>query len=289
MDKPIYTKQKEIEATADFSISAPWKNEDVGFNWVTNGYPYLHNHNFWEIMICFEGSIRHTINNYTYVMKPGDACIIRPEDKHMLRTDEGESQHINFLIKRDYMDKLLSVFCESLMDEFYKIPTLNFSVDKDSLVGLFHKTTSLQTISGFPPTKEILINCKLIITNLLQEYIFQLKSIDNVYPLWLKNLLIELDKRETFTKSIDEIVKLTPYSYSHLALLFKKHTNMPLIEYLKIKRIEYAKERLSSTNDTTLSISMDAGYSSLSHFNHTFKSLTGKTPSAYRKYSKIKH
>ena len=101
-------------------------------------------------------------------------------------------------------------------------------------------------------------------------------------------LFTELDKREIFTRSIDEIVKLTPNSYSHLALLFKRYINMPLIEYLKIKRIEYAKGRLSNTNDTTLDICMDAGYSSLSYFNHAFKSITGKTPSEYRKYSKIK-
>jgi len=289
MDKPIYTKQNEIEATADFAISAPWKNAEVGFNWVNNGYPYLHNHNFWEIMVCFEGSIRHTINNYTYVMNPGDTCIIRPEDRHMLRSDKGESQHINFLIKNEYMKKLLAVFDENLINEFYKIPTLNFSIDKDSLSGLLHKTTALQTTFGFPLTKEILVNCKLIITNLLQEYLYQLNSIDGAYPSWLKNFLLELDKREVFTSSIDEIVKLTPYSYSHLALLFKKHINMPIIEYLKIKRIEYAKERLAYTNDTMLEISMDTGYSSLSHFNHTFKSITGKTPSEYRKYSKIKH
>ncbi|MBR2968473.1 MAG: helix-turn-helix domain-containing protein [Clostridia bacterium] len=289
MEKPIYTKQKEIEATAEFSVSSPWKNEDVGFNWVTNGYPYLHNHNFWEIMVCFDGSIRHTINNYTYVMRPGDACIIRPEDKHMLRTDNGESQHINFLIKNRYMEKLLAVFDEGLADELYKINVLNFSVDKDELPGLFHKTTSLQTVSGFPLTKEILINCKLLITNLVQQYVFKLNSMDSAYPLWLKKLLIELDKREVFTLSIDEIVKLTPYSYSHLVQLFKKNVNMSLIEYLTAKRIEYAKNRLANTNDTTLQISMEAGYSSLSHFNHTFKSLTSKTPSEYRKYSKIKH
>jgi len=289
MDKPIYTKQNEIEATADFSVSAPWKNEDVGFNWVTNGYPYLHNHNFWEIMVCYEGSIRHTINNYTYLMRPGDACIIRPSDKHMLRTDSGESQHINFLIKNDYMKKLLSVFDERLINDLYKIETLNFSIDKDALPGLSHRTTALQTVSGFPLTREILINCKLIITNLVQEYIFKHNSMENAYPLWLKKLLIELDKRENFTKSIEDIVKLTPYSYSHLALLFKKHVNMSLIEYLTAKRIEYAKNRLANTNDTTLEISMDTGYSSLSHFNHTFKALIGKTPSEYRKYSKIKH
>lgn len=289
MDTPIYTKQKEIEATADFSVSSPWKNADVGFNWVHNGYPYLHNHNFWEIMICFDGNIRHTINNYTYIMKPGDACIIRPKDRHMLRAVDGDSQHINFLIKNNYMQKLLSVFDEKLIDDFYKIDTLNFSIDKGSLSGIFHKTTTLQTTFGFPPNKEILINCKIIITDLLQEYIYHLHSIDSAYPLWLKNLLIELDKREIFTRSIDEIVKLTPYSYSHLALLFKRYINMPLIEYLKIKRIEYAKGRLSNTNDTTLDICMDAGYSSLSYFNHAFKSITGKTPSEYRKYSKIKH
>lgn len=289
MDKPIYTKQNEIEATADFAISAPWKNADVGFNWVNNGYPYLHNHNFWEIMICFKGSIKHTINGQTYMMRPGDACIIRPEDKHMLRTEDGESQHINFLIKNEYMKMFLCVYDEALIDEFYKTPILNFSIDKDSLSGLFHKTTSLQTTFGFPLTQKILINCKLIITNLLQEYIYQLNSIYSSYPLWLKNLIIELDKREVFSKSIEEIVKLTPYSYSHLALLFKKNINMSLNEYLKIKRIEYAKERLTNTNDTTLEISMDSGYSSLSHFNHVFKSLTQKTPKEYRKSSRLKH
>ena len=187
LDKPFYTKQKEIEATAEFEVSAPWKNEEVGFNWVTNAYPYLHSHNFWEIMVCFEGRIQHTINNYTYAMDPGDACIIRPEDRHMLRSDKGESQHINFLIKNEYMEKLLSVFSENLMADLYEVPTLNFSLNKDELPNLLHKTIALQTVSNFPPTKEILINCKLIITQLVHEYVYLHNSMQNVYPLWLKN------------------------------------------------------------------------------------------------------
>ena len=48
-------------------------------------------------------------------------------------------------------------------------------------------------------------------------------------------------------------------------------------------KINYACSLLRSTNFTVLEIAMMASFNNLSNFNMTFKKITGKTPSEYKK------
>ena len=59
-------------------------------------------------------------------------------------------------------------------------------------------------------------------------------------------------------------------------------TGKTLNEYMLGLKLTHAKEQLRFTGLTTLEISSDIGFSSLSHFNHIFKKAFGMTPSKYR-------
>jgi two-component system response regulator YesN len=84
---------------------------------------------------------------------------------------------------------------------------------------------------------------------------------------------------------ITELAKHTPYSYSHLSMLFKKYTGKTIVSHLQELKLIRAKELLRNTDNTISEIIVELNYESLSNFTHTFKKFTGLSPSEFRKSS----
>ncbi len=84
--------------------------------------------------------------------------------------------------------------------------------------------------------------------------------------------------------------ELTPERYAAMcglsvrrfSELFKRATGATFVQYLTTIRIEHAKELLTQGHDRVLSIAFGSGYDSVSHFNETFKKVTGMTPTEFR-------
>lgn len=58
--------------------------------------------------------------------------------------------------------------------------------------------------------------------------------------------------------------------------------------FLSCLRCEIAKERLSETEDSVLSVALECGFGSERNFHRQFKALTGKTPREYRAARKLR-
>lgn len=71
-------------------------------------------------------------------------------------------------------------------------------------------------------------------------------------------------------------------SRSHLSTKFKEDVGENLYDFITKEKISEAKRLLRYTDKSLTAISYYLGYSSQSHFNRTFKSITGKTPNDYR-------
>ena len=82
---------------------------------------------------------------------------------------------------------------------------------------------------------------------------------------------------------LDDIAKRANVSKYHFCRIFKAHAGMSPLRFVTFMRIEKAKELLKKDD---LNISMAAatvGFNDISSFIKQFKSLTGMTPSSYRK------
>ncbi len=85
--------------------------------------------------------------------------------------------------------------------------------------------------------------------------------------------------------SLDELAKIANMSKSYYSSVFKKVTGMRVWEYIVNARIELAISYLTKDN-TQYSITEIlglCGFNTASSFNKTFKKVTGKTPSDYKK------
>lgn len=73
------------------------------------------------------------------------------------------------------------------------------------------------------------------------------------------------------------------HDYSYLSHLFSMVEGTTIEKYMILQRIEKVKELLVYDEHTLSEISYELGYSSVAHLSRQFKSITGLTPSHYKK------
>lgn len=85
---------------------------------------------------------------------------------------------------------------------------------------------------------------------------------------------------------VNELAGSLGYTRSYLCNRFKQQTGLTLSQYIQQQKILEASRMLEFTDKSLAEISELFGYSSQSHFQTTFKKLTGMTPLAYRQQKK---
>ena len=90
--------------------------------------------------------------------------------------------------------------------------------------------------------------------------------------------------------TVSDISSALFVSKVYLSQVFKRETGMGVIKYLINFRIEQAKKLLRETGAFIYEISEKVGFHEFRHFSRTFRELTGRSPTEYRKQyrSKIK-
>jgi len=82
--------------------------------------------------------------------------------------------------------------------------------------------------------------------------------------------------------SLQEIAAAAGYTDYYLTKKFQNEMGIRLIDYIKTKRIEYAKILLATGEKTIDEICEMMNYSSRSHFSRVFTQIVGQSPGAYR-------
>ena len=106
-----------------------------------------------------------------------------------------------------------------------------------------------------------------------------------------KTIIIELIHYSEENPKInysDYISEKLDYNYNHLSSLFSEVTGTTIVNYIIINKIERVKELLLYDELTLTEISLLMEYSSVAHFSHQFKKITGLTPTYFKKMKQYK-
>lgn len=83
--------------------------------------------------------------------------------------------------------------------------------------------------------------------------------------------------------TIEELAKQAGMCETKLKFCFRKYFQMSLHQYQIKYRMEQAAKLLHLTDQSIQDIALQVGYSSISHFTHTFKIYYRLTPTEFRK------
>ena len=83
--------------------------------------------------------------------------------------------------------------------------------------------------------------------------------------------------------SLETLAEKVYLSSGYLSFIFKKETGMNLNRFIRVVRMEKAKELLCSSNMKVAQVSEQVGIPNVSYFCRSFREYYGCSPESYRK------
>jgi len=247
-----------------------------------------HWHAALEIIMPLESKYTAHILSDTYVLNPGDIFIIPAGIVHSLKAPMKGSRMI-YIFELSLLSKLpgYSHF-QTLLSQ-----PLQISYDDDPEFYTDEVRLILELAEhywGQSITKEMKI-CACLLNFFARigdkNNSFLQPSTGNTIKnsSVVNQLTMVLDYiEEHFSESVtlEQAAQIAGFSKFYFTRLFKEYTNRTFYEYLTEKRLRAAEQMLLVPKLPVTEVSIQAGFSSLSSFNRTFKRNKGCSPSEYR-------
>ena len=252
----------------------------LNINILYHDYPTIHNHDYWEFLIVLSGKYEHTFNGSKEVLERGQAYIIRPDDMHGLKQITKSASHLNIMVTREEIKECAFAYGSKFYDFLLSAKSLKLNLN-------FINITSMEQYALVVDDDDDadLYNTAVmyLINSMLNLAVDQLYDVFSDKPAWLVELIAQIYRQENANWTVNDILKQSSFSHTHLIRIFKKYFGCSIVDYLRKVKISFATDYLKHTSHNISEISTMLGFSSVSHLNHIFKEATGKSPSQFRK------
>ncbi|HUF65431.1 MAG TPA: AraC family transcriptional regulator [Gemmatimonadaceae bacterium] len=101
-------------------------------------------------------------------------------------------------------------------------------------------------------------------------------------PAWLRVATETVHERFRESLRIEEIAGVAGVHPAHFACVFRRAHRMPLADYMRRLRVDWAAEQLIVTRRPISWIAAEAGFADQAHLTRWFGRMMGATPAAYR-------
>ena len=298
MKKLSYYKQRNDENIKQINN---WQDHDLGDSlfysyrstlYNSNTFPSsLHYHNYYELVIIEEGNIEYICGSSCVRPKTGDILLIPPGMFHMSKIGCEETnykRHVFYL----YPDAFDGFGCGTLTD-FLKNASNGLAVfsppEKKRLMifSLLHQLSQALENDASP-------NYQALAKGLILQiffYISESHSVSEDHEAALPKNILEIKQyiEQSFMEisSVKEVADHFFYSREYVSRLFHRYFNTSVSSYIKACRIAYSQQ-LIEQNYSISDACYQSGFNNMSTFICSFRSITGITPSEYRKICKKK-
>ena len=280
--------ERTVEAALEKNIFAKGSSIRIWHNEQTDGFE-AHWHRALEIIIPIENHYDVVIDSRTYHLLPGEILMIPPRTMHeLIAPDRGSRFICLFNIEifsplRDY------VGVQSLL----KTPLYIRPAEYAQIYGEIYEQFEMiwEEYFGNVEFYEFSAYSHLLqIFTLLARYQINLNHAFSAasapkrrdYYERLSRSLEYIGKHYAEPISLEEAASLSGFSKFHFSRLFKEYMACTFYEYLVDLRVKAAEAMLAAGELPITEIALQAGFSSISTFNRTFRQKNGCTPGAYR-------
>ena len=251
-------------------------NNKSYFYFRTGDYPVAHTHkryppsgnieDFYEFILVTSGEYLHKINGATRVLKEGSLCIMRPDDVHSTHEKAHDSTYITFCVLHEYFAVFPEMLGEGFIEKLQAPEFIELRVDPVK-VNYFREILR-EYFSSAKNDYSDKTTCDKFLLAFTAEAVDALgnKPSDDNFSVGVATFFKLLSDPENLAKPLFKLIEATNYSYSHLNSIFKKEVGVTPSEYLKEKRLSYAKRMLVATTYKHEAIAEKIGFATHSRF-----------------------
>ncbi len=173
----------------------------------------------------------------------------------------------------DYLEKLSEMLKNDIIEYLSEyIPhKIDFIKEQESGFRSIYEFADIHEFTRF--VKKFILN--------INEVLLKFKNICNTdKTIEMAVKYVQENYRNDLTMA--EVANHISLNYSYFSILFKEKTGMNFVDYLRMIRIEKAKELLQNSIYKIYEVSEMVGYNNTKHFTTTFRTLTGISPKEFR-------
>jgi AraC family transcriptional regulator len=108
-------------------------------------------------------------------------------------------------------------------------------------------------------------------------------SRENNAPRWLLMVKDRLHEEQGIAPSLKRMATDAGVHPTYLATSFQQHFGVTVGEFVRMRRVDQAREMLATSAKPLSEVALQLGFSDQSHFCRTFKKHTGHSPLEYRR------
>lgn len=241
-----------------------------------------HYHNYYELYFLEDGERHHMLQDDMYTMRPGELILFSPYILH--RSYGDENVPFRRLVLYFHRDEVDSLELQNMLDNgnglYHPEPRTRQVLHSMLEILLYEQYNTSELKSRY---------CHTILNMMLFFIILQLRREDPSKKQEddrMSQIISYIHGHYQEDISLEQLARHFYISPYYLCREFKRYTDSTVIQYVNITRIMNAQRKFMETNKTITEICSETGFSNLTHFNRVFKSVTGMTPSGYRKTHK---
>ena len=248
-------------------------------------FPYLHDHEYWEIMLVHTGIVRQDIRGKSYNLYENDICILQPKTVHTVCEDTDKPlKWVNFEIDTHFFETFLGNLSKKELEIMKEKGIVLGKLEKEDVNRVFEKLWVIGDLQEDGEERKTW-RLKALLAEIILNFISSKKKAKPLkeLPPIVREIFEQFSKEENLKKHFKDICRELNYVEEYVIRVFKKAGLLSPNKYFTEKRLERACRLLETTDMQVLDIMETVGYQSLSHFNRIFKERFGCTPTQYRK------
>ena len=238
-------------------------------------YP-IHRHEYFEIIFYCGTKGKCILNGAEYKIQDNAVFFLTPEDFHLIETENIKSA---YSVKLSFSKEII----DPKMGEFSPISAKVLYSPNDFFISAINELLKISELEApqIKSKKYHLLNALLI--EIIENGQTAGGANTYMHPLIGKVMMFALTdpSKKISLEAAAKLCHISPAYFSHI---FHAQTGKRFKEWLNEIKIEHACRLLENTQLSVLEISLECGFSSISHFGKIFKSTVGMTPKEYKKY-----
>ena len=230
-----------------------------------------HNHPFYEIMYVADGESEYAIENRKYLLKGGDALLVKPYRHHLEYNRIIEKSSLYCIgFSADAIDN--GELAEEIFNKYEYI-----TLGKDSL---FEKILTALKLKLQNSNK----NAEGYAKSLIEGLVYSLAdcSIRNEEIPGIKNRVVEktldyMNENLFAIQSLDDIADALFFSKAYIRAVFAKEMGIGIMQYVRNRKLVYAHDKILAGRKPT-EIYTECGFNTYSSFYRAYLAYFGYPP-----------
>lgn len=229
-----------------------------------------HEHGAAHLSCLVWGSFDEGIGSKQYVRKPGAVMFRRAGAEHSVQFHAAPVQILRVQFDPRWLSRV-----ESMSTARPQCTAACTALTTSLVHRLMHE------LEGHEPHSTLAIEG--IVLELLAEALRAGELPAPCEPAWLREIRDRLHGDFRSQQSLADLAAEAGVHPSHVARAFRKRYGCTIGDYLRRLRLEFAIDRLRSSDQPLSQIAQEAGYADQGHFTRAIRRSTGLTPGQFRR------